>query len=574
VRVVALGLDSAERSYVESLMSAGEMPALASLVARSRRLVLDAAQARNEYVWAEFVRGRDPGAQHEWDTHRFDPASYDAYLLHARPGTRWWHGAADGRVVTLDVPQVTAVEPGDGVHVVGWGAAQVYGPRSSSPRGLLREIDARFGPHPMVRNDQMGWHHARRIDDVTAAMARGARQRAHVARFLLDRYDDWQLFATVWSEMHPAAEFLWHGVDDTHLLASHPTAALAGDALRRVFHAVDDGIGELVDALPADVAVVVFSLNGVQTGPGDTPSGALLPEFLSRLYAGEGVLDAGDAAAWRQQGCPPVVPGPCQRNGYFSARRTNGDPRVRVAQRVLEALPAAAWPAQHAARRVVARVLGKRVGPAGMTIPPEVDVDAGVLESTRIQFGQVADWYHAQRSTMPAFALPSFAHGYVRVNLAGRERDGVVDPGDYRRVTDELAAVLRTCTSPRTGRPVVRDVVRTRGDTVAAALDPDGPYADLIVVWEPCVDAFEHPGTGLVGPFPLQRVAGHSRNGFALVCAPGLLPGDGGRQNAVALTGVLRSLLARPPLPGSYIDLRETRRSTATPGVEPELPIS
>ncbi|MDQ1521728.1 MAG: hypothetical protein QOI55_2801 [Actinomycetota bacterium] len=557
MRVVALGFDAAEWSYVDSLIAAGDMPALGSLVAGSRRQLLDAANSRNEYVWAEFVRGAFPGRPYEWDTHRFDPVAYEAYLAHAQPGPRWWHGATSGQVVTLDVPQVTSADTGGGVHVVGWGAAQVYAPRSSTPQGLLRDIDARFGPHPMVRNDQMSWHHARRIEDVTAEMERGARLRASVARYLLERFPDWQLFMTVWSEMHPAAEFLWHGVDEAHLLAGQPTAPLAREALRRIYRAVDDGVGALLAALPDDVAVVAFSLNGVETGPGDTPSGVLLPEFLARWYRGRSLLSSDDPASWQRAGCAPVAPGPCQRSGYFSARRNGGDGRidrvnlVRSVQRVLEVLPDAAWPVQHALRRLVMEPRGKRLGPLGMVIPDEGQADAAALASTRTPFGQVADWYQPLWHDMPAFALPSFAHGYVRVNVAGRERNGVVDPDDYDRTVDELIRELRRCTSPRTGRPVVRDVVRTRPNAPADRMDPQGPYADLVVLWDDCVDAFEHPATGMIGPFPLQRVAGHTRNGFAHVRAPGVEPGDAGRQPAVELPAMLRSLLSEAQTAGA-----------------------
>src|SRR5690242_6582032 len=280
MRVVAIGFDSAEWWYVRQLTEAGEMPATAALLERSRRCVLEAGHASNEYVWAQFLRGEPPASEHEWEFTRFDAQNYEPYFCHPAREPRFWAGAAQGRVITLDVPRVSALEHGNDVAVVGWGAEQVYGPRSSWPRGLLADIDERFGPNPMVRNDQMGWHHARRIEDVTREMERGARLRPQVARYLLERFPDWQCFMTVWSEMHPAAEFLWHGIDGDHLLASHPTAPLARDALVRIFRAVDDGVRDLVDGLDDDVAVVLFSLNGVQSGPGDIPSMVLLPELM------------------------------------------------------------------------------------------------------------------------------------------------------------------------------------------------------------------------------------------------------------------------------------------------------
>ena len=68
---------------------------------------------------------------------------------------------------------------------------------------------------------------------------------------------------------------------------------------------------------------------------------------------------------------------------------------------------------------------------------------------------------------MPAFALPSFYDGRIRLNLRGRERDGVVDPADYERVCDDIEQLLRECRDPRTGEPVLAAVERVAGDPFA-----------------------------------------------------------------------------------------------------------
>jgi predicted AlkP superfamily phosphohydrolase/phosphomutase len=554
VRVVAIGLDAAEWWYLEHLIEQGDMPAIGSLLERSRHGLIDAAEARNEYVWAEFVNGGDPGPPYDWDIHRFEPATYAAFLRDAQPAPRFWSGHTRGRVVTLDVPRVTAAD--DGVHVVGWGAAQVYSPRSSNPPGLLREIDARFGPHPMVRNDQIGWHHARRINLVCEEIEHGARVRASVARYLLERFPDWEFFATVWSEMHPAAEFLWHGVDREHLLAGHRLAGLAGERLRGIFRAVDAGVGELVATLPDDVAVVVFSLNGVASGPGDTSSGVLLPEFMAKFYAKTSLLQ-NDVERWRAHDYAPVEPGPCQRGGYFTQHRVDAPAKARIAQKALARLPDAAWPVQDRLRRVVAKRMHRELGPLGMTIPPEADVTVASLEAERIEVNQVAAWYARLWPTMPAFALPSFAMGYVRVNLVGREADGAVTLDEYDAFCTDITNTLLKLTSPRTQEPVVQQVLRTR-HTAAEVLDPHGPYADLVVVWTQSVDAIEHPETGVIGPFPIQRSATHTRHGFAMVVAPGVEPGDAGRHPGPDLPATILTLLGADVEHATFLDAATT----------------
>ena len=46
----------------------------------------------------------------------------------------------------------------------------------------------------------------------------------------------------------------------------------------------------------------------------------------------------------------------------------------------------------------------------------------------------------------------------VSVNLAGREIDGIVDPGDYEKVRDELMDRLGGYVDPKTGKKPVKEI--------------------------------------------------------------------------------------------------------------------
>jgi predicted AlkP superfamily phosphohydrolase/phosphomutase len=85
------------------------------------------------------------------------------------------------------------------------------------------------------------------------------------------------------------------------------------------------------------------------------------------------------------------------------------------------------------------------------------------------------DW-----GTTRAFAVPSDVEGFVRFNLKGREREGIVDRGQATALADEIAAGLETFHDEH-GRPLVSAVIR-RDDVV-----PAGPMRerlpDLVVRW-------------------------------------------------------------------------------------------
>jgi predicted AlkP superfamily phosphohydrolase/phosphomutase len=72
-----------------------------------------------------------------------------------------------------------------------------------------------------------------------------------------------------------------------------------------------------------------------------------------------------------------------------------------------------------------------------------------------------------------AFVIPSEQHGWIRLNLQGRESAGIVPMSDFDRTLDELEEMLRELRSP-SGEPIVADVKRTAVDNF---------LPDMIVYW-------------------------------------------------------------------------------------------
>ena len=159
---------------------------------------------------------------------------------------------------------------------------------------------------------------------------------------------------------------------------------------------------------------------------------------------------------------------------------------------------------------------------------------------------QLPTWYRGRWPGMKSFALPTFGDARVRLNVRGRERDGVVDPAGYDAACGEVEDSIRACRDPRTGRPVVARTWRPRA---AAPLAPGGCDADLVIQWSHAFDALEHPRVGLIGPFPFRRTGGHTDRGFAFFSGPGIAPRDLGQWRAIDLPATLAALLGREPPP-------------------------
>ncbi|HEX2269994.1 MAG TPA: hypothetical protein VHH35_10680, partial [Pyrinomonadaceae bacterium] len=78
-----------------------------------------------------------------------------------------------------------------------------------------------------------------------------------------------------------------------------------------------------------------------------------------------------------------------------------------------------------------------------------------------------------------AFSLPTDQYGWIRINMSGRESQGVVPPQQYDELCTELEQMLSALTAEE-GQPLVRQIARTAPDPESARCNP---LPDLVVHW-------------------------------------------------------------------------------------------
>jgi predicted AlkP superfamily phosphohydrolase/phosphomutase len=167
-------------------------------------------------------------------------------------------------------------------------------------------------------------------------------------------------------------------------------------------------------------------------------------------------------------------------------------------------------------------------------------VDAGLAEHS-------LDWmpaahYRRYWPSMPAFAVPAFYDGRVRVNLEGREGQGIVASADYGRVVEEVTALVTACRDAHTGAPVVADVTRCDGDPYAL----NGSGSDIEILFQGCSTGWQHPEFGVIGPLPFRRTGGHTGDhGIAWFAGNGLAGQDLGTRSAFDVVPTLFALMGQ-----------------------------
>jgi predicted AlkP superfamily phosphohydrolase/phosphomutase len=508
-RVLLIGLDSADAELIERWSDAGHLPALAGLREEgSWSRIGTTASALHVSAWPTLHTGTRPGVHGLYHAYQIRAGEQDVHRTAASEialAPFWKHlDQAGVRCIVVDAFMNAPVAGFGGLEVLEYGTWTWFDQPRSTPPGLWKEIEARFGAYPAPEHTKVhGRPEPRRFRD---ALVAGAGVKGELGRWLM-REQPWDFLFFNFAEPHPAGHYLWHLQDRDYPL--HPAGAAGGppgppdsiglgEAVLDVYRAVDAAIGRLLGELDGGDTVIVTSGDGM----GPNYSGChLVPEALHRL----GLYHASDV-------------------GRAGGERERPRPGVAASLRGL--IPPGL-------RRAVSRCL-----PPGMQHQLSMKwVNAGI------------DW---QRSR--AFCIPNANEAFVRLNLAGREPRGIVERGAERALLlERLGAELAALSNPATGLAGAEEVLKVQ-ELFAGPRHDDLP--DLVVTWNARARVqgeLESPACGRIALQAGHATApfysgNHRPAAFALARGPGVRPGAAlASGHLVDVAPTVAALLGREP---------------------------
>jgi predicted AlkP superfamily phosphohydrolase/phosphomutase len=520
-RVLLIGFDSATPAIVEEGIAAGWLPNLARLRERG---AYGRLRSTSDWLvsshWASFCLGVPPnehGCYHflQWHPDEMSLKRNDPAWMIREPF--WRELAAHGtRVVALDVPYTHGPRTRSAaVELSGWATNELVFEPYAHPGWLESLAKETYGRSLRLAGRGLAFERyaPRPLGDllrIRDQLVEITEQSSRLARSVMER-EPWDVLFAVFGSVHRGGHLLWSGSSVEGDAGPDVDRTLQA-ALRDVYVAVDAAVGRVVEAAGDDATVMVFSLIGMSDNTSRTD---LLPGMLARILAGD----------------------------------TNAAPdheKIGLAKRMRQAIPLR-W--RHAIKAGLPLSLQDRLSMFWRT-------------------GRV-DW-----SRTRAFSLTADVHGYIRINLRGRESRGVVEPGtEYDRLCAEITDGLLSFVDTATGDPVVAEV-RRRDDLFGSGARRDA-LPDLIVRWAPTPCArtagVTSPRFGTIpwptpGKNPNGRSGNHTPEGFVIAAGDGIGEGStlSGHEHILDLPPTILSLLGRAPFPymsGDVIPAIATLRS-------------
>ena len=450
--IAIVQFDAVSRIHLEKFLAEGRLPALNSLRSRGmwHELETPATHFEGAAAYSLYCGANlgDHGLYYPWLWSATEQRVRFFDDLPA-PEAGWERiGRAGRSSLIIDPYEMRPPRTMQGIFLTGWQFKNRVVLRTRSIPNQIHRVLAREFGDPPVGEEVYGRPAAAELLRLRESLLAAPRRGADVVEKLVQR----EQFDLLWISLS-AAHLGGHRFFDISQISEEAELGRypeLGTTLQDIYLALDEALARIVAVLPADADILVVSPSGM--GP-NTSRSHLLPGMLEAVMAG---------------------------NSQDQTER--GTPAGSSLWHIRAVMPTSL-------RALIANALP----------------DRWALElAARLELRGV-DWTSTQ-----AFMMPNDDAGYVRLNLRGRERDGIVDPQDADALLDKIARGLQTFRDAD-GTPAIRKIHRT------AQLGFPGPCQDqlpeLVVEWNQRV---------------VTPLAGVSSSTFGAVSSPGWATGRTG----------------------------------------------
>jgi len=444
-RMLVIGLDAADRELIERWCDAGLLPNISRMRARGTWGSLHTtADTVHVSAWPGIFSGTTPdkhGLYHAYVMRQGEQAPVRPRPEECPVPFLWRLLDEQGiRSIVMDAFLTCPLRDFSGIQIVDWGSWTWFSGQEILPESIKQTIRRQFGAYPAENHSKVGMTPPTDPLGFRRRLLKGVQKKSEVAQWLMDS-QDWEFFLLVFGECHAAGHYFWHYMDPDYVAYPQQADEELRSALRDVYVALDSAVGELLAR--CDERTTVYLVSGDGMGPN---------------YSGSHILNA-----------------LLERMRLINVRSEGQDDAPAMQKKRLSSTLRAMVP------KDLRALISKHV------LPRSVNEKLSMHWKT-------ADISWASTK---AFVIENANEGYLRVNLKGREPEGVVERDDeYDAICDALLDVAASMTNPDNGRRAAAQVHKTSQLF-------SGPCAcnfpDVIINWDPEAKITKSLSTGKYG---------------------------------------------------------------------------
>jgi predicted AlkP superfamily phosphohydrolase/phosphomutase len=482
-KVLFLEMDAADRDLVQQWAAEGLMPNVQHLLQRG---IVGQTLAPDGFfvgsLWPSLTTGVSPARHAVFSWEQIRPGTYDIFRCEAPDVLKhepFWKplSRAGKRLAVFDMPLSGIAEGLNGIQTVEWGHHDRVHGFKAWPPSLQDEIVRKFGPAPGFSCD--GRKTVHELAAFRDRLVKAVRAKADLTCHYLSQ-GGWDFFSQVFTESHCVGHQCWHLQDKTSPWYDEAAAAIAGNPMKDVYTEIDKAFGRILSLIGDDTVVIFVIGHGMEHAYG---AYYLFPQILLRL---------GVAKPRAQQ----EVAAP-----------------ARATKHATDSTLSVLW-------RAMPRGVKEMLRPLRNGLRDWLDDDPN--------WERPGGPRHIDLAASQCFTIDNnHAVSAIRLNLVGREPNGIVRPGDEADAfCAQLARDLLEIRDIDRGIPAFTKVQRTADIFRGAQLDW---LPDMLAQWNPAMPVgkarLSSPKIGILeGAYGLQRTGEHKREGLFAVVGRDLEP--------------------------------------------------
>jgi predicted AlkP superfamily phosphohydrolase/phosphomutase len=264
-QVLIIGLDGATFDLIKPWVATGQLPTFKHLMETGTRANLESTiPPITPPAWTSFMTGMNPGKHGVFNFTEYHPADHS--IRYANASNRkipsiWQLLSSQGRSVgVFNVPMTYPPEEVQGFCISGLDTPDkdsdfVY------PRWLKQEIEHSVGELYLDPRHLGFMRTDSRRDKILDTLLRIENRRTQITAYLLKKYPV-DVMMLVYTATDTVQHFFWNYLDPTHPSYDPSGAEKYGDAILKIYRALDADIATLLDAIPPECTVIVLSDHG------------------------------------------------------------------------------------------------------------------------------------------------------------------------------------------------------------------------------------------------------------------------------------------------------------------------